>query len=205
MTSEELNDIWAEQNVSGKPVVVSTEAIWQVAQASERFEQTIFWRDAREWLATALVAGVFLYTAFAHGTIRWLPLLTAILACFPMTYATLRRRKRSASNSGRKVIDHLQDSIASVQLQIGLLRSVLWWYLLPIAICMLLIFVDRLERVPLRFGPWFFIACVFAIAVFAGIWQLNQRAVHNDLEPRLRKLEETLAELGSAPIDPQNS
>lgn len=195
MTNEELKEIWAQHPASDRSIRLAPEAIWQLAEESARFERTITWRDAREWGATVLIAGALLFFAFWPPAIHWLPIIAAILVCLPMTYASAVRRKRPAPEPSRSLGEHLRDSIASVQLQIRLLRAVLWWYLAPIALVMLLVsFDDRLFR-RLHFDARFFVMNAVTLAVFYGIWRLNQRAVRKDLEPRLRELEGTLAEL----------
>ncbi len=45
MTNDEPKKIWAQQTAGTTPV--SPEGVWKVAQASERFEHTIFWRDTQ--------------------------------------------------------------------------------------------------------------------------------------------------------------
>lgn len=190
MTNDELKDIWARQ--SKTEAILTPEKVWRLARASERFERTIFWRDAREWIATAVVEGVLLLFIFSRLSVHWLLLGAAVLVCLPMTYATLLRRQRPGPDSYRSLTDHLRGSIASVQHQIGLLRSVHWWYLTPCALGILLVFVDRRQWERGLIHTVFFFG--FGIALFVGIWMLNQHAVRKDLEPRLRKLEETLAE-----------
>ncbi len=195
MTNEELKEIWAQQPESDRAMRLAPESIWQLAEESARFERTITWRDAREWGATILVAGFLLFFAFRLPTIHWLPVIAAILVCLPMTYASAIRRKRPAPEPSQSLGQHLRDSIASVQLQIRLLRTVLWWYLLPLALGLLVFSFDaRLFR-RLHFDARFFLMNAVTLAVFYGVWRLNQRAVRKDLEPRLRELEGTLAEL----------
>ena len=195
MTNEELKNIWAQQAGPEKPVMISPEAIWQLAKASERFERIIFWRDTREWLATAVVAVGFVFYAFCFRTVHWLPILAATTACLPMAYVAFLRAGRSAPLSSATVRDHLRLSITSVRQQIALLRSILWWYLGPIALSLILITVDLLQSARLRIGPGFLLQAAIGGAVFFGVWGLNQRAVRTDLEPRLRELEGTLGEL----------
>ncbi len=190
MTNEEIMNLWGQQ---AEDVAVSPEEIWQLAQASERFERTIFWRDIREWAATVVVAGCFLYFAFSEGTTRWLILAAAVVCCGPMAYLTLRRPKRLRPETAGSVLEHLRAAVASLQHQIGLLRSVHWWYLMPIALAISFVFIDR------RQWERGFVATLlvsgFGIGLFLGIWMLNQRCVRQDLEPRLRELERTLSQL----------
>ncbi|HEV2095729.1 MAG TPA: hypothetical protein VGQ82_04435, partial [Chthoniobacterales bacterium] len=121
--------------------------------------------------------------------------------CLPMSYVAFLRRKRPPLKSSRSLTDHLRESIASVQHQIGLLGSVLWWYLAPLALSWMLVFVDRVRSARLLAGaysgPELLFSAAFAVAIFVGVWKLNERAVRKDLEPRLRELEKTLTELES--------
>ncbi len=142
-----------------------------------------------------MVAGYFFYAAFCHETIRWLVLLAALIACLPMAYVTVLRRKRARPEPNVSLVEYLRDSIASVRHQIGLLRSVHWWYLAPIALSISLVFIDRRQ-----WERGLVATLVFwgvGIILFVGIWILNQHAVDKNLQPRLRDLETTLAELES--------
>ena len=149
----------------------------------------------REWAATALVAGIFLFYAFSRSTIHWLPVVAAILACLPMTFVATFHRKRPATEISHNLTDHLRDSIASVRHQVRLLRSVLWWYLAPLALSVMLIQVDAAISGRVHFDGKLLLSSLAAVIVFFGVWKLNQRTVRTDLEPRLHELEKTLAEL----------
>lgn len=142
-----------------------------------------------------LVAGVFLVAAFSQRTIHWLPLLAAILACLPMTYVAVIRQKRPAVAPAHSLSEHLRESIASVRHQVRLLRSVLWWYLAPLALSLMLIHVDGAKSGRVHFDGRLLFSSVVAVAVFFGVWKLNQRVVRTDLEPRLREFEKMLTEL----------
>ncbi len=195
MTDDELKNIWAQQEATGRSVPISPEAVWQLAGESARFGKTIFWRDVREWAATIFVAGVFLFYAFYRPAIHWLPVGAALLACLPMTYVAITRRKRPAAETSRSLADHLGESIASVRHQVRLLRSVTWWYLAPLALSLLLIHLDAAKSGRVHFDGRLLLGTAVGVAVFFGVWKLNQRAVRTDLEPRLRELEKTLTEL----------
>ena len=201
MTDDELKDIWAEQSKRAMPITIAPEVIWRLAKESARFERTVFWRDTREWLATAFAAGAFLYLAFRDRNPHWLLVVAAIVACLPMTYVAFFGRKRRASKTAQSLTDHLRDSIASVQHQIGLLRSVLWWYLKPAAFCVMIVLLDCILRIQWTTGARASAGVAlaktvaFTAALFFIVWKANQRAVRKHLEPRLHALQATLAEL----------
>jgi hypothetical protein len=114
-----------------------------------------------------------------------------------MTYLAVFSRKRPAGETSRSLTDHLRDSIASVRYQIRILRSVLWWYLTPLVLSLLLIQVDAATSGRVHFDGKLLLSSLATVAVFFGVWKLNQRAVRTDLEPRLHELEKTLAEFES--------
>jgi hypothetical protein len=80
-----------------------------------------------------------------------------------------------------------------VEVQIRLLRSVLWWYLAP---CLIAVLAIGLEGVNLT-NQWQRLSLGFAIVllVFAGIYWLNQRCARMDLEPRRQRLQQILDDL----------
>jgi hypothetical protein len=197
MTNEDLKNIWAQQSTGNRSILIAPESVWRLARQSQRFESTIFWRNVREWAATVFVSGIFLFYAFSRPTIHWLPVVAAILAFLPMTYLAIFSRKRPMWETSRSLTDHLRDSIASVRCQIRLLRSVLWWYLAPLALGLLLIQVDAATSGRVDFDGKLLLSSLATIAVLFGVWKLNQRAARTDLEPRLHELEKTLAEFES--------
>ncbi len=202
MHADELKELWSKQPPpSAGEARVSPALVWRLASESSRFERTIFWRDLREWLATILLAGAFLYTGCAHKHIHWPIVGAAIIVFLPMTYVAIRNRKRPKPEASANLTSHLRDSIAELRLQVELLRSVGRWYLAPIALSGLLVGADVFFTTPVPIGmrgrlliPLLFGAVVTS-AVFYGVWKLNQSAARNRLEPRLRQLEEILTEL----------
>ena len=201
MNPEELKNIWAQQPASSVGVVKLTpESIWRLASESARFKRTIFWRNAREWLATILLVGAFLYVAFIPERIHWIMVAAAIIVCIPMTYVALRGRKRP-SRAVASLADHLRDSILQVQDQIELLRSVARWYLAPLAVSGMMFLLDGLLTAPIPPGKRKLMIFPFALGIiviavtFYLVWKLNQHVVRKHLEPRLRELEQTLADI----------
>lgn len=202
MNPDELKSIWGQQPLSSAGVVrLTPEMIWRLASESTRFNRTIFWRDMREWLATVLVAGVLLYIACVDNHIHWPMVVAAIIACVPMTYVALRYRKRRAPDPNAVLTDHLRNSIANVQLQLDLLRSVAKWYLAPIALSILIFGTDAFFTAPVPPGARkilivpFLLGALIGAGVFYAVWRMNDYAARTQLEPRLRELKQTLADV----------
>lgn len=203
MNPEDLKNIWSQQTgPADGTVTVNAELIWRLASESARFKRTIFWRDVREWAATIVIAVTFLYAAFANRDhVDWPMIAAALFACVPMSYVAFRHPKRRAPESNTRLIDHLREAIAEVQLQRDLLRSVARWYLSPLALSCAIVLVDVVLKAPLPARARLFLIAPIAIqavvmaAIFYAVWKLNQFAVRKHLEPRLQQLKQTLAEM----------
>jgi len=114
------------------------------------------------------------------------------------------RHKRQSPEPGEPLRQRVESSLAQVGHQIRLLQNVLWWYLLPLAISALAFsgHVAWQERA----GGWWTalavsIVVALVVAVFAGVYWLNQYAVRAELEPRRRELETLLMSLEDETAD----
>jgi len=98
--------------------------------------------------------------------------------------ADLVRHKRQPPEPGEPLRQRVESSLAQVERQIWLLRNVLWWYLLPLALT-ILVFVGQVAW-KLRFGGWQTALALSGIVLlvvvaFAGIHRMNQDAVRSEL------------------------
>jgi hypothetical protein len=86
--------------------------------------------------------------------------------------------------------------IRETEVQIQLLRSVLWWYLLPCAVAIL---AFALDRFPGKANSSFLLIFGTTTGVlFLVAYWWNQRAVRTVLEPRRENLRRALAELSQS-------
>ena len=82
----------------------------------------------------------------------------------------------------------------SIDQQIEMLRSVLWWYLLPAFVGVNLVLIGFSSS--LLAPAMYFVA---VLVLYTGIWWWNQRAVINDLLPVREKIGALLHELNEIP------
>jgi drug/metabolite transporter (DMT)-like permease len=188
MNASELEGIWKRQEA----VDLSPENIAEIAatvQAVDRkFKRKIWWRDLREIGAALAVAVVFCVVGLSW--LRWI----AVASClFVAGYIVMSRRAVRSIVETSSLAERLQQMIRETETQIGLLRSVGWWYLLPCAVGMVAFVVDRLPRTVSAMHLIVFFAAM-AIFYFAAYW-LNQRVVRKALEPRRANLQHALAEV----------
>jgi hypothetical protein len=112
--------------------------------------------------------------------------------------ANRMRHKRQSPEPGAPLRQRVESSLAQVEHQIWLLRNVVWWYLLPLALPFLAFFGQGAWQE--RSGGWWTAlvileAVALGVIVLAGVYWLNQYAVRCGLEPRRRELETLLRSL----------
>jgi hypothetical protein len=190
----------AWQTQSRTRLTIDADLLLKEVRRNQRyFIATIFWRDVRE-VGTALVlAPLWLYLGI-KGSFPWTwYLMVAALAWIAgFMLADRMRHKRQSPDPGEPLRHGVESSLAQVEHQIWLLRNVLWWYLLPIALAVLAFFgqVTWQER---SGGWWTALAAallvVTAAIVIVGVYWLNQIAVRFELEPRRQELEALLTGL----------
>ncbi len=204
MSFDELQLVWQQQRAAQTRTVFDPAVLRDVRAQSRAFTRAIFWRDVREVLASFLVAGVFgnvAWQAHREGAVSWPAWWAAALGlgvglCFLVDRWIMRRR---AAPQGDNLRTELRRAIGEVQHQIWLLRNVAWWYLAPLALSTILLAVQITFFGPVDAPLWSKVLVWVIILGTTGwldkwIWQLNENAVRNDLEPRLQKLQSQLRE-----------
>lgn len=198
MTFEQLQKTWQFQDRSPKVTVDTDLLLKEVRRNQTGFRTTIFWRDVREVTVAFLCTVYFSY----HGLRRddWAAYLIAF-ACFGVGVFMLadrarQRRKKPAPSDPLKAC--IETSLDQVNHQIWLLRNILWWYLLPLGLPLIIFFGrsawqtgDGAVEVTVTFGA----AVGFVALLYWGIYWLNQYCVRKQLQPRRRELESLLASL----------
>jgi hypothetical protein len=188
MTASELEQIWKTQPSLRPSQETIADIATMVAAVDRKFRRKLWWRDLRE--IGAAISGAIVFGLAGQTWLRWI----SVLCC--LFVAVFLIRSRTAPRSTREtptVVARLQQMICETETQIQLLRSVLWWYLLP---CGIATFVFVLDRLPQKFSASHLLNFTeMMIALYLAIYWLNQRAVRKVLEPRRKNLQRALAEL----------
>lgn len=167
------------------------EVVLARVQADARaFDAHIRARDRREIAAAAIVFVVFVWPLATGSWLTRAGALTAMVGCI-MTVLLLRRGRTrhppAAADQPLTVV--LAAECARVDAQIRLLRSVLWWYVSPIAVGVILIFagVAGLSWATLIYA-------VVTVLIGLGIALLNRSAASDLARGRaqLTRLQEQL-------------
>jgi CubicO group peptidase (beta-lactamase class C family) len=199
MHDEALKKLWQEQRFDAPPPVLDEKQIAAMQRKMKKFDRTILWRDWRENIAAIFIAlffGVMFFTGPALmpriGCVI-LVLASAFICWYPM------HKKRGVAKTApdAPVTEALECELEKVEVQIRLLRSILWWYLLPLGVGVLVFYFGMQPQVSSKIG---FFICV--TAVYAFIYWLNQRAVEKQLVPLKREIE-GLLQLGEPISQPE--
>jgi hypothetical protein len=188
MNASELEHLWQRQ----QGIKPSPENIAQIAGSvsalDRKFRRRIWWRDLRE-IAAVLILAVW----FGLSGQTWLRWLAVASILFVAAWIIRSRIVVRPDRETPSVIERLQQMIRETEMQIHLLRSVLWWYLLPCAVALFVMVLDspprnfRSSQLLISVGP--------LILFFLAIYWLNQWAVRKKLVPQRENLRHVLAEL----------
>jgi hypothetical protein len=188
MNASELEHLWQRQ----QPFEPSPEKIAQIAATvsnlDRKFRRRIWWRDLRE-IAAVLILAVW-FGLSGQTWLRWLAVASVLFV------AAWIIRSRIGVRPGREmpsVIERLQQMIRETETQIHLLRTVLWWYLLPCGVALFVMLLDSPPRNLSSSQLLIFVSPM--IPFFLAIYWLNQWAVRKKLVPRRENLRHALAEL----------
>lgn len=193
MENDELKRAWQAQTSQGGLTMDAEQLLAEVRRKESLFHRTIFWRDVREVGTALLMVPLWVYLGVKNSSPwTWYLMLPALLWVAGFMLMDRARQRRLPPDVDNPIRSRLESLLAQVEHQIGLLRYVHLWYLLPLALPALAFFgqVAWHERAG---GWWTALSLSLVIAlgagVFIGIYWLNQFAVRCDLEPRRRELE----------------
>ncbi|MGA2173553.1 MAG: hypothetical protein ABSH38_01080 [Verrucomicrobiota bacterium] len=196
MNDDALKKLWREQPLPLPPTLTGPQAIASINQKMRRFERTIWWRDFREVAACLVVAGVFGCFFFMCPTAlaRAGCVITVLSAVFIGWRLLSSKRRAGKDNPNAPVMEALQGELSKVENQIRLLRSVWWWYILPLTVGYETFFFGVNRNAADR-------AVFVSVGVLMGLainW-LNQYAVRKYLMPLKEELESLLGKSTPTP------
>ncbi len=201
MTFDELQKTWQSQQADPKLAIDSDLLLKEVKRNKKYFESAIFWRDVREVGTAIMLVVFFLYFGIKHSL--WPMWLLALLCLWVGVFMVADRivQKRRHPCLSDSLFNCVKSSLAQINHQVWLLRNVLWWYLLPPGIGLLIWFSFCGISIMISERPsigylLFILACIVGtILLYWGVYWLNQRVIRKELIPRKQELEEFLGSL----------
>jgi Flp pilus assembly protein TadB len=189
MNDPELKELWHRQPpassgpASGEALVANTKA------KMKKMDRTLFWRDTREYVACAFIVWWFgLRGPGANNALTITGRVVVVAGCFLIAgvlYYSQRRQRPKGSTA--PVREALESELDKINWQIMLLRSVLWWYVLPISVgCALVVIGTAMNHAAMAVG----LGTIVFVCLFV-CW-INQLAVKRTLVPLQKQLQETI-------------
>ncbi len=198
MNDQELKDLWQQQPVAA-PAVSAPQLISGMQTRMGELRRKLLVRDLRE-LAACVFVLIFFGISF-DGSDALMARIGDLIVMGSVVFIGWKiiytRRATPSAKPDATTVESLRAELHSVRTQSQLLGSVLWWYLLPLAIGLLLsAWGDRDSD-----GNFKIIFTVVIVVCNAAIYWANQRARTKQLLPAEAQLEALLhsAETGEPP------
>jgi hypothetical protein len=186
MNDDELKKLWQQQQLR-KPDVSPEQLVSAMQKRTSQFRGILNARDLRELVACAfviIVFGIFYFTVYTTPISRVGDLLIIGSTIFIAWKLVHTRGTTPPAPPGATVVESLQAELNAVRAQSRLLGSVLWWYLLPGFIGLVVatwgLRIDIYSKI---------FSTLFFIAIDAFIYWLNQWARAKQLLPLEAQLE----------------
>ena len=161
-----------------------------VEKQMRSFDGKISARNLREYIGGGLVAVIFLWIAFHSPTplIRAGALLVVASGLWIVFYLRSYGRPSAPPDPSQNLADYQRALVERYDQQIRLLRSVKFWYLLPMYIGLLVMSVGLAKQ---HSGPLVlsdFLAPAIYTAIFIALWWLNEVSAVQRLQNDRAKL-----------------
>ena len=197
MNFEDFQKTWQHHAAGTKISINPNLLLMEVRRNQQQFWATIFWRDVREVGVAGLLAAFFLYQGIrSHDWTLYLLASGCLgVGAFMVADRLIQHQRQPASSNTLKSC--IEASLAQVSHQIWLLKNVVWWYLLPIAVPLgISVGRDLLHSNHVGASLVGLVAyALICVLLFWGVYWLNQFAVRKGLEPRRQELQALLAGL----------
>jgi hypothetical protein len=195
-----LKQAWHSHAAATRITYEAEQVAHEVRNSAERFRQQIFWRDVREVGVALLLVPIWIVLgALIAAPWTWLLTVPALIWVAGFLAVDRWRYPHVPNDPGAPLLDVANASLRQVERQIWLLRNVFWWYLLPLlasGMTFLLHVSWRTSDAWLEFLLVGGVLGLLQIAICAGTYWVNQRAVQKHLEPQRQRWSTLAASLG---------
>ena len=203
MGADELQKVWQSQE-RGRQIAVDADLVLQLVRRNYRhFRREIFWQDMPEVGVLMIMAALFAYWGALMHAWPWFAMAVICMSVGLFELGDYLRQKWRSPTPGETLVAWTESSLASMEHRTWLLKTVLWWCLLPNWIGIVLVvgyWGFRVWGIPDFGWRWqietFVVGFVFFVtALFYGVYRWNQRAIRTKLQPRKEELQKLLENL----------
>ena len=188
MIEDELVHIWQSSPKVEQIKFEKSRLMIDVQSSLDRLQKSWKYMELREIIAALVVIPIFIHRAYIST--EFLTKIGAMWVVFSAIYIIFRLRnvKKHKSNTFTETyLNYLYKTRKYLNIQKKLLDTVLYWYFLPIAIGIVLIFAGTIKDMKVLFLN------VLGLIVLGGIiYFLNKRAAKKQVVPRLKKIDELI-------------
>ncbi|MFB9864572.1 hypothetical protein [Rufibacter immobilis] len=189
MLDQDLKNLW-QNGSSMPPIEVNQDLLLQeVNRQTQDLNQKIRDRDRREIGVALLMIPLFAFVSWRFPfPLTKLGAGLAVPFCMFIIYQLRRNRSQQPQNIAVPVQEYLHQYREYLHRQMRLLQKAMYWYMMPLNICLLLYFLgfpSSKELLAFNLG----IVAVINVLVYAA----NRHALKTELEPLLHKLDQAIA------------
>lgn len=199
MSPDDYQKAWQAESSQTRVTVNAGLLLEEVRRNEREFRATVSWGDFGVIGILLLLLPVWIYLGVTTASPwTWYLMVPALVWIIAFILGGRARQKPRRNAPGEPLVVCVIESLALVEHQIWSMRNIFWWYLLPMAVP-LLIFVAHISWLKARDWPDGLTAAS-PLAVFAAIsiflYYMNRYLIRTQHEPRRQELLALLASLG---------
>jgi hypothetical protein len=181
MSLDDLKREWRDEMDRSIPADQLGQLMDGVQRRCAGVERQVHWRDVREIIASVILVAIFasMWPLYRSSPVAILGVALIILGAGLIIYVLLSSRTPEPLPFQASVLECSRHRLAWMDRQIGLLRTVAWWYVGPLISGVLLFNWGLAHGDLYAFVP----QAVVAIVIGTGVVLLNQWAVRQAFEP----------------------
>ncbi len=191
MIEEELIKIWQSSTEAERLKFKKSRLMIDLQSSSDRLHKSIKYRDLTEIITAIVMILIFGYITYTVPLI--ISKIAAILIILWLIYVIFRLRsskKHKPSALTENYLDYLYKTKEYLHIQKKLLGSVLYWYILPPFIG-IIVFLSGLWTIPETHNT-IILTAIGAVGYGFFTYLLNKRKIKKEITPRLRKVDDLI-------------
>ena len=183
---------WKESNKKSLNSEQLQQSILKICRKTAKQHRTLFRRDMIEMIAALVV--LFFFGRMLFRVDNWVSQLGAVVVLAgtvnAMYQLNRRRLYKKPLSIDCAVKEYLHSEKEANEFQIGLLKSIAWWYIIPLMIGANLVFVGSIKVILLILG-------YLIVTLLLGwlVYRINQSAIKKQFLPIQVELEKLLQDL----------
>jgi len=190
MTDKDLKKVWKDARYNDSILFNHQKILNDMNNTNQKLDKQLKWRNFREIGAAIFVMIGFLIVFFLKENyiVKFAAALAIPIAIFIIFKLLQVRSKRQSDTILLSIKDQLIHRKIYLQHEQALLKNVTYWYLLPIAIQMIIMEIG--------FGTFSLLRVLIFAALFYGVYVFNQKGAKK-FDPHIKEIEHAIEQLES--------